>query len=296
MDRASKTPWYRRIMPLALALGLLLSAPLGADLFSTAAFAGKVDLAWDAVPDPDVIGYRVFIGTNPGTGDQGIFDVGKVTSWTLDDIPDCQDLYIGIKAVDAGGQESLGFASFVQGMPQPFVSRSTPANLVQGTEDEVVTVQGGNFNSDMQRTDVVFDDPDVRVISLDFISCNEVEMVLSVGPFLSLPGDPGYNGAGDTVEEVAPAEIGNRAVTLTVPDGQGELVQGEAPAAVAVDFLTTRVDIDGSGRVDGFDLARVAHAFGNSGTYDADSDLDGNKSVDGVDLTILADWFSMTPF
>jgi len=283
-------------MGLSLGLGLLLIAPLSAELVSTQAFAGRVDLAWDAVPDPDVIGYRVFIGTNPGTGDQGIFDVGKVTSWTLDDVPDCQELYIGIKAVDAGGQESLGFASFIQGMPQPFVSRTTPANLVQGSENEVVSVQGGNFNADMQRTDVVFDDPDVRVLSLDFISCDEVEMVLSVGPFLSLPGDPGYNGAGGTVEEVAPAEIGNRAVTLTVPDGQGELVQGEAPDAVAVDFLTSRVDIDGSGRVDGFDLARVAHAFGNSDTYDAAADLDGNKAVDGVDLTILAEWFSLATF
>ena len=281
-------------MPLALVLALLLITPVGADLLSTSAFAGKVDLAWDAVPDPDVVGYRVFIGTNPGSGDQGIFDVGKVTNWTLDNLPDCMDLYIGVKAVDAGGQESLGFSTLIEGMPQPFIDRTTPATLVQGDEAVVVTVEGGNFKAAMQRTDVVFDDTDVRVLSLEFISCDEVELTLSVGPFLSLPGDPGYNGAGDTVEEVNPAEIGNRTVTLTVPDGQGELVQGEEPSSLAVDFLESRVDIDGSGRVDGFDLARISHAFGNFSNYDPLSDLDGNKAVDGVDLTILADWFSLT--
>jgi hypothetical protein len=293
MHRTPETPRNGKALRLALALGLILAAPLAIDLATTTAFAGKMDLAWDAVPDPDIVGYRVFIGTAPGTGDQGIIDIGNVTTWTLNNIPDCMDLYVGVKAVDAGGQESLGFTSFVQGMPQPFVSQTTPANLDQGSEDVVVTVQGGNFKDSMQRTDVVFDDPDVRVLSLAFISCDEVEMVLSVGPFLSLPGDPGYNGAGGTVEEVAPAEIGNRAVTLTVPDGQGELVEGEVPSAVEVEFLTSRVDIDSSGRVDGFDLARIAHAFGGGGSYDAGSDLDGNKAVDGVDLTILADWFSV---
>jgi hypothetical protein len=120
---------------------------------------------------------------------------------------------------------------------------------------------------------------------------------LSVGPFLSAPGDPGYNGAGDTVEEVPPAEIGSRGVTLTVPGELGEVIEGDTPSSLRIDFVPQRTDIDGSGRVDGFDLALLARrfgsAFGGSG-YQPDLDLDGNKSVDGIDQSLLADYFATT--
>ena len=282
--RSRKKP-ARGIIP-GLLMAVCLSAP---------AWAGNMDLAWDAVPDPDVTGYRVYIGTTPGSTDQGIINVGKVTSLTLTDLPDCMELFIGVKALDAGGQESLGFADFVQGLAQPFVSDASPANLSQGVEDILVTVQGGNFSADMQRTDVQFDDPDVRVLSMDFIACDEIELHLSVGPFLSAPGDPGYNGAGDTVEEVPPAEIGMRGVILTVPGAQGEVIQGDTPSSLRIDFVPQRTDIDGSGRVDGFDLARLASRFGSDfggSGYQPELDLDGNKSVDGIDQSLLAEYFA----
>ena len=53
-------------------------------------------------------------------------------------------------------------------------------------------------------------------------------------------------------------------------------------------------DIDISGRVDGFDLIRLARAFGTTfgdPRYDIDSDLDGNGAIDGIDLTRLANNF-----
>ncbi|MCZ6833842.1 MAG: hypothetical protein O7F11_08860 [Acidobacteria bacterium] len=270
----------RRVIP-----GLLLVTMLVACL-AAPVWAGDIELAWDAVPDPDVAGYRIYIGTAPGSSDQGIITVGKVTTLALTDLPDCMELYIGVKALDAGGQESIGFSDFVQGLAQPFVSDATPANLSQGEEDVLVTVQGGNFSSDMQRTDVQFDDPDIRVLSMDFIACDEIELHLSVGPFLSAPGDPGYNGAGDTVEEVPPAEIGSRGVTLTAPGALGEVIQGETPSALLIDFVPLRVDMDSSGRVDGFDLALFSRGMGSSfggSEYQPELDMDGNKSVDGID-------------
>jgi len=53
-------------------------------------------------------------------------------------------------------------------------------------------------------------------------------------------------------------------------------------------------DIDGSSRVDGFDLARLGRAFGaTSGQprYDAASDLDRDGQVDGADLALFAPQF-----
>ena len=282
----------RGVIPGLLLLTVLVVCP------AAPVWGGDMELAWDAVPDPDVVGYRVFIGSTPGAGDQGIMDVGDVASLTLTDLPDCMELFIGVKALDIGGQESIGFSDFVQGLPQPFVSDATPGSLSQGEEDVLVTVQGGNFSPDMQRTDVQFDDPDVRVLSMDYISCAEVELHLSVGPFLSAPGDPGYNGAGGTVEEVPPAEIGSRGVTLTAPGALGEVIQGETPSSLNIDFVPQRTDIDGSGRVDGFDLAVLARRFGSdfggSGGYQPELDLDGNKSVDGIDQSLLAEYFATT--
>lgn len=53
-------------------------------------------------------------------------------------------------------------------------------------------------------------------------------------------------------------------------------------------------DIDLSGRVDGFDLARLGRAFGTAlgdPLYDAEADLNQDGQVDGADLSLLASEF-----
>lgn len=56
-------------------------------------------------------------------------------------------------------------------------------------------------------------------------------------------------------------------------------------------------DADLSGRVDGFDLGRLARAFGASAgdpRYDVSVDLSRDGIVDGDDLALLAPWFGQT--
>lgn len=67
-------------------------------------------------------------------------------------------------------------------------------------------------------------------------------------------------------------------------DGVGDACESNASFA----------DIDGSGRVDGFDLARLGRAFGallGSARYDLAADLDHNGVVDGTDLALFAPEF-----
>lgn len=62
----------------------------------------------------------------------------------------------------------------------------------------------------------------------------------------------------------------------------------------ACDVTVVIGDVDGSGKVDGFDLSRFGIAFGataGSPRYDAAADLDHNGVVDGADLAILAGHF-----
>ena len=88
----------------------------------------------------------------------------------------------------------------------------------------------------------------------------------------------------------ADAATGIRPLRAANPDGQW--VQHPGALTIAVD--PSRADIDGSGVVDGRDLAILAAAFATfSGepSYDAAADLDGNGTVDGGDLAVLAAGF-----
>ncbi len=70
---------------------------------------------------------------------------------------------------------------------------------------------------------------------------------------------------------------------------------GLIDAMAAVNRATTiRADFDESLRIDGFDLARLARAFGAAGGeagFDSAADLDASGMVDGNDLAILASLF-----
>ena len=60
-----------------------------------------------------------------------------------------------------------------------------------------------------------------------------------------------------------------------------------------------RADVDLSGRVDGFDLARLGRAFGSSAgspNYDKACDLDRNGIIDGSDLALLTPYFGRKSF
>jgi hypothetical protein len=81
----------------ALALLLLV--------LSTHAFAAPITLAWDAVSDPDLAGYKVYYGY--GSRDYSAhIDVGKSTTATLSGLDDAQIYYFAVTAYDTAGNES----------------------------------------------------------------------------------------------------------------------------------------------------------------------------------------------
>lgn len=98
------------------------------------------------------------------------------------------------------------------------------------------------------------------------------------------PGDhPCVGGATAGCDDNCPS-IGNSNQADFDSDGRGDVC--ESGAALA--------DADLSGRVDGFDLARLARAFGSSTgqpAYDETVDYDRDGDVDGDDLAILAAQF-----
>jgi fibronectin type 3 domain-containing protein len=67
-----------------------------------------VTLTWTANGEPDLAGYKVYIGTASGTYDApgSAFVTGKVTSYTVSNLPKGQTYFFAITAYDSAGNES----------------------------------------------------------------------------------------------------------------------------------------------------------------------------------------------
>lgn len=66
--------------------------------------SGARDFTWDASPEPDLAGYKIYRGTASGVYTTSV-DVGNVTSYTWTDLPD-GTLYFAIVAYDTSSNES----------------------------------------------------------------------------------------------------------------------------------------------------------------------------------------------
>ncbi len=70
---------------------------------------GSVTLTWTANREPDLAGYKVYVGTASGTYSfpGSAFVIGKVTSYTVSNLPMGQTYFFAISAYDSAGNESL---------------------------------------------------------------------------------------------------------------------------------------------------------------------------------------------
>jgi hypothetical protein len=90
------------------------------------------------------------------------------------------------------------------------------------------------------------------------------------------------------------AALGRHTLGVINPDGSASA----RVAVVDVILDTERIDLDRSGRVDGFDLALLASAFGSARgepRYLPSADVDGSGLVDGLDLAYVAGRFGGPP-
>ncbi len=96
-----KTSRRVRTLGVLIGLSLLLSFPMTAQ-------ADSVSLAWDSNTEPDLGGYKLYMGTSPGSYSQ-IFDVGHVTSYTVSNLLAGDTYYFALTAYDIYANES-GFS------------------------------------------------------------------------------------------------------------------------------------------------------------------------------------------
>jgi len=85
-------------------------------LMTNMVMAADLSLAWDANPDPDIAGYKVYYQadsvTQPFRGVEAIegnspIDAGPATSFSLTGLPDGSVYYIAVSAYNSTGEESV---------------------------------------------------------------------------------------------------------------------------------------------------------------------------------------------
>ena len=69
---------------------------------------GSVTLTWTANGEPDLAGYKIYVGTASGTYSfpGSPFVAGKITSYTVSNLPKSQTYFLAISAYDSADNEN----------------------------------------------------------------------------------------------------------------------------------------------------------------------------------------------
>jgi len=145
-----------------------------AAVFSPAAVAGTISLAWDPVDHAELAGYRVFFDTTPESFGSSE-DAGTSTAYTLS-VEDCVEYHVAVKAYDTSGAYSEQYSQEVVGWARPAVAAVSPSQVERNVTSQL-TFSGTNFRSGVQ---VQILDPGVAVLQVAENGCNQLVVDISV--------------------------------------------------------------------------------------------------------------------
>ena len=242
--------------------------------FFSLAFAGTISVEWD--PVDGATGYRVYYALESGAyNDTDYEQVGNVPQATLDNLQDCTEYFLAVKAFNSGWALDQ-FSNEISGWARPVVTTTDVTAAMQG-DQLILELDGANF---MSEADLVIDNPGLFVDSVSIPSCNRLLASLTLEPMSG---------------GVRPAEVGIYSVAVDNPDH----VFGESSHILEVLINPARFDIykgeeSTDGRIDGQDTIWLGRLFGTQepgALYNPDLDMDGDGWVDGNDLAYLSSKF-----
>jgi fibronectin type 3 domain-containing protein len=109
----------------------------------TKASTGSAVLSWNANTETDLAGYKIYYGTSPrtgtcpvGSGYPSSIKIGKVTSYTVNNLTEGSTYYFSVSSLDNSGNESCFLSEVSKSIPieqvadiiAPAVSITSPAN------------------------------------------------------------------------------------------------------------------------------------------------------------------------
>lgn len=137
MDLASRLTGLTNILGGALLVTLLLNSSLA--LGATAPTSYTVNLAWDANPESDVVGYRVHYGTTSGNYTASV-EAGNLTTNAIPGLASGVTYFFAITAFNASGLNS-GFSNEITFMPG-LQTAPTASLSILSTGQIVMTIHG----------------------------------------------------------------------------------------------------------------------------------------------------------
>lgn len=96
---------HRKSLLACCSLILVVAAGLLLPPFIDTAHSATVTLAWDANPEPTVVGYRLYLGTSPGYYTSSV-DVAASTRATVSSLIEGVTYYMAVTAYDTSGNQS----------------------------------------------------------------------------------------------------------------------------------------------------------------------------------------------
>ena len=130
------------MLPFILRCHAILLFVVTAFLLPRIAFNAEIKIAWDPNTEPDLAGYKVYLGT--ASGDYGApIDAGNVTTYTLPGLTEGQIYFIAVTAYDTSSNES-GYSNEVNGAASEPVQTCTVATDPGGLQ---VVVDGMAYTS-----------------------------------------------------------------------------------------------------------------------------------------------------
>jgi hypothetical protein len=115
-------------------------------LCATPSLASSVTLAWDANTEPDLAGYVVHYGTQPGTYTNST-DVGNRITWTVSNLTAGHSYYFVVRAYNTSGLTSAPSQEVSTFIPLPPTITAVTPNAGSYVGGTAVTITGTNFRS-----------------------------------------------------------------------------------------------------------------------------------------------------
>ena len=224
----------RRLGPLLL-LSLLASPAL--------AQTGVLTVSWTASGDPAVASYRVYYGLSASALDSLVEVPATQASVLLTGLIPLTTYFVQVTSVRSDGCESVPSA-VVPGLssnPGPECTSVSPSVAVQGAAGLVITLTGLGFEAgpSVRFTLPPLDSVPISIGNVQLIGSTEIRFTVDV--------------ASETPAEAMTVEVSNQDPT-------------QAPSNCTTPFVVQvdpgRTDVNGSGRVDGFDVASLGAVFG----------------------------------
>jgi hypothetical protein len=212
--------------------------------------SGVLTVGWDATSDPGVTAYRVYYGAvSTSLGLMAEVPAAQ-TSVLLTGLVPLTTYFVEVTSVRATGCES-GRSPTISGLssnPGPICQTAVPAGtLLQGRTNQTITITGAGLEPGV----VVrfFAPPLDQVMTVRSQTLTgSTRLVVSADVKFGTPPD-------DQATPVGPVSVELKNLDPTQP-------AASCVNAFSVAFNTSRTDVNGSGRADGFDFALFGVGFG----------------------------------